>query len=91
MGTRKAWFSTLLPSRCSRRELAAGALPAAALRRAPRRSRAIADSMCATKQARPVWPASAYTTQWRYGKLRWSVPHETPEGVEMVPEHCEKT
>lgn len=30
MGTRKAWFSTLLPSRCSWRELAARALPAAA-------------------------------------------------------------
>ena len=22
-----------------------------------------------------------------HSKLRWSVPHETPEGVEMVPEH----
>lgn len=33
MGARKAWFSTLLPSKCNWRELVAGAPPAASAAR----------------------------------------------------------
>ena len=40
--------------------------------------------MCVTKSARLKWLRGAYTGARRHSRLRWSVPHETPEGVEMV-------
>ncbi len=41
--------------------------------------------VCATKSARMKRRRGAYTGVRRHSRLRWSVPHETPEGVEMVP------
>lgn len=41
--------------------------------------------VCVTKSARLKWLRGAYTGARRHSRLRWSVPHETPEGVEMVP------
>lgn len=47
-------------------------------------------NLCVTKCARENQGCGAYTGLRRHSRLRWSVPHETPEGVEMVPDIFER-
>lgn len=47
-------------------------------------------NLCVTKCARGNQGCGAYTGLRRHSRLRWSVPHETPEGVEMVPDIFER-